>query len=485
MAGLIRDMDWSATPLGPMDEWPQSLKTTVDIMLANVFPMCIAYGPEHIAIYNDGYMRLFGDRHPSVLGRRTSEIFPEIWHHIVAIYERIYAGENRIDQDHSFSTTEMHLDNRPIYTTTLSPLRDETGAVCGVHAVTVETIEWVRISHIKQRADSIVREKEARFGAVTELVPSLMWSSDPDGRVNWFNQRYLTYTSQSLEDALERGWMWPVHPDDKEDSTGEYRKAFETGQVFNVEERLRKGSDGSYRWFLCRTEPLRDDEGRIVQWFGSATDIHDLRQAQEHERLLAAELQHRVRNTLAVTRSIAKRTAERSRTIEDFTRHFDGRLNAFARTQAVVTRDPTSGVDLEYIVSDELRAHGGRRGGNVRIEGPKLRLRSKPAETFGLAIHELATNAVKYGALSSPDGEIDIRWRLRNQEGVSYLRFGWIESGLRLDPSRPVQRGFGLDMLERSLAYEFQAVTILSLERTGLHYHVDLPLTDQVVGADV
>jgi two-component system CheB/CheR fusion protein len=350
--------------------------------------------------------------------------------------------------------------------------------------VTVETIEWVRITHIKERANSIVREKEARFGAVTELVPNLMWSSEPNGRVNWYNQRYLTYTGQTLEEALEHGWMWPVHPDDREASIEEYGKAFETGQVFNVEERIRKGADGSYRWFLCRSEPLRDLSGRVIQWFGAATDIHDLRQAQEHERLLAAELQHRVRNTLAVIRSIARRTADGSKTIEDFTKHFDGRLNAFARTQSVVTRDPTAGVDLEYIIADELRAHGSREGDQIRINGPRLRLRSKPAETLGLAIHELATNAVKYGALSAPKGEIDIRWRLRNQEGISYLRFGWVESGLSLDTNKPVRRGFGMDLLEKSLAYEFQAVTILSIEQTGLQYYVDLPLTDQVVLGD-
>jgi PAS domain S-box-containing protein len=480
----MRSLDWSATPLGPVENWPQSLKTAVDIMLANVFPMSIAWGPQHVQLYNDGFARLMGPKHPAAMGRPAAENFRDIWHLVVPIYERIYAGESRVDQDHSFAKTDMDLDSRPIYTTTLSPLRDETGQVAGVHAITVETIEWVRINHITERASSIVREKEARFGAVTELVPSLMWSSDPDGRVNWYNQRYLTYTGQSLEEALERGWMWPVHPDDHDASIQEYRRAFETGQVFNVEERIR-GAEGNYRWFLCRSEPLRDKDGRIVQWFGAATDIHDLRQAQEHERLLAAELQHRVRNTLAVTRSIAKRTADRSKTIDEFVRHFDGRLSAFARTQSVVTRDPTAGVDLEHIVADELRAHGGQRGTHVRIQGPKLRLKPKPAETLGLAIHELATNAVKYGALSAPRGEIDIRWRLRSQDGAPYLRFGWVESGLSLNPGEPVQRGFGMDLLERSLAYELQAVTILSIEETGLHFHVDLPLIDKVVLDDM
>jgi two-component system CheB/CheR fusion protein len=279
--------------------------------------------------------------------------------------------------------------------------------------------------------------------------------------------------------------MWPVHPDDHDASIEEYRTSFVSGQVFNVEERLRKGADGSYRWFLCRSEPLRDATGRVVQWFGAATDIHDLRQAQEHERLLAAELQHRVRNTLAVTRSIARRTADRSKTIDEFVRHFDGRLNAFARTQSVVTRDPSAGVDLEHIVADELRAHGGQRGPHVRIQGPRLRLKPKPAETLGLAIHELATNAVKYGALSAPRGEIDIRWRLRSQDGAPYLRFGWVESGLSLTPGEPVRRGFGMDLLERSLAYELQAVTILSIEETGLHFHVDLPLIDKIITEEI
>src|SRR3712207_9087536 len=112
--------------------------------------------------------------------------------------------------------------------------------------------------------------------------------------------------------------------------------------------------------------------------------------------MLLAELQHRVRNTLAVVRSIARRTGETSDTVEDYAMHLDGRLNAFARTQAMVTRNPSAGVDLETLVAEELNSYHAREGGQLRISGPPLRLCTKAAETFSLAVHELATNAVKY-----------------------------------------------------------------------------------------
>src|SRR3712207_5418388 len=124
--------------------------------------------------------------------------------------------------------------------------------------------------------------------------------------------------------------------------------------------------------------------------------------------MLLAELQHRVRNTLAVVRSIARRTGETSTTVEDYAMHLDGRLNAFARTQALVTRDPEAGVDLEYLVADELLAYHAKEADQVRISGPPIRLQPKAAETLGLAVHELATNAVKHGALRARQGRVEV-----------------------------------------------------------------------------
>jgi len=478
-ATLIQRTDWSSTPLGAVETWPQSLRVVVSLIVSSMVPMGVLWGPDGIQLYNDLYIPILGARHPAAFGQPVRSIWPDVWHRVEGIYDQVRSGKGIIFRDHPWIPVDSSAAEAPTFSTSVSPLRDDEGAVVGLHAMTINTTERVRIARAKLRADDTIRRNQARFRAVAELVPSLLWSSEPDGRVNWFNQRYLSYTGQTLSEALERGWMDAVHPDDRAASIRVYGEAFTAGRAVDVEERIRSGADGSFRWFLCRAEALRED-GNVVQWFGSATDIHDLRRAREHQRLLTAELQHRVRNTLAVVRSIARRTVEASTDLDDFASHFDGRLGAFARTQAMVTRNPSSGIDLEYMIADELRAHGGREGDRIQIRGPHMVLRPSAAETIGLAIHELATNAVKYGALSSPEGRIQIRWSIRDRGGKPRLRFTWIESGQNLAPGEPSRRGFGFDLLERNLTYELEADVCLSVEQTGLHFRVELPLTDRV-----
>jgi two-component sensor histidine kinase len=159
---------------------------------------------------------------------------------------------------------------------------------------------------------------------------------------------------------------------------------------------------------------VRDEGGQVLNWVSVQRDVTEQKRAQAHERLLLAELQHRVRNSLAVVRSIARRTAENSKTVADYAMHLEGRLDAFARAQSAVTRAPLAGVDLEHLVADELAAYQAYEGQQVvRIAGPTLRLQPKAAETFGLAVHELATNAVKHGALSHPSGRIAVWWHVQ------------------------------------------------------------------------
>ena len=190
-----------------------------------------------------------------------------------------------------------------------------------------------------------------------------------------------------------------------------------------------------------------------------------------------------MRNTLAVVRSIARRTGETSETVEDYAMHLDGRLNAFARTQAVVTRNPAAGIDLEHMVAEELVSYHAHEGEQVRIEGPPVRLKAKAAETLALAMHELATNAVKYGALSSENGRIVVTWNLDGSDGDVRLKLEWRESGVALDATRPRRKGFGMELLESTLMYELSAKTTLDFHREGLICTIDLPLTERVAVA--
>jgi two-component system, chemotaxis family, CheB/CheR fusion protein len=208
-------------------------------------------------------------------------------------------------------------------------------------------------------------------------------------------------------------------------------------------------------------------------------DVTAITKAEERQRFLLSELQHRVRNTLGVVRSIARRSAETSDSVEDYAAHLDGRLNAFARTQSLVTRDPDAGVDLEYLVVEELLGYRAREGEQIRVGGPAVRLQPKAAETFALAIHELATNAIKYGALSKPEGRIDIAWRVKDGPDPAELIFDWRETG-GPTVAQPKRKGFGSELLEKTVPFELKGTTTLSYNGSGLHCTITIPLSRRV-----
>lgn len=261
-----------------------------------------------------------------------------------------------------------------------------------------------------------------------------------------------------------------------EELYGDVRRVLRT--LASAERELTAPDTGTR--YIVRILPYRSIDNFIAGVVITFIDVTAVTRAEERQRLLLAELQHRVRNMLGVVRSIARRTAENSTTVEDYAAHLDGRLNAFARTQALATRDPEGGVDLEYLVLEELHAYNAKEGEVVRVSGPPVRLQPKAAETFALAIHELATNAVKYGALSLPSGRIEITWRIENAADQAQLVFDWLEKG---GPAvaPPQRKGFGTELLERTLAFEMKGQTALSFNASGLHCRINIPLNRRTV----
>ncbi|MFH0300046.1 chemotaxis protein CheB [Bradyrhizobium sp. 31Argb] len=236
--------------------------------------------------------------------------------------------------------------------------------------------------------------------------------------------------------------------------------------------------------YVVRILPYRSIGNFIAGVVITFIDVTAITRAKERQRLLLAELQHRVRNTLGVIRSIARRSAETSSSVDEYAAHLDGRLNAFARTQALVIRDPEGGVDLEYLVIEELLGYNAREGERLRVSGPQVRFQSKAAETFALALHELATNALKYGALSQPSGRIEISWRIDEAVNPPRLVFDWRErNGPSVAP--PPRKGFGTELLERTLAFEFKGQTMMMFNAGGLHCTIIIPLSRRTIHTPV
>lgn len=240
-----------------------------------------------------------------------------------------------------------------------------------------------------------------------------------------------------------------------------------------ISERFEHRADALGRWYDVYAFRVGLPEQHHVAILFN--DISERKLAERRQKFLLAELQHRVRNTLALVRSIVRRTATRSDSVEDFQRHVDGWLSAFARTQAYVTGDPEGGIDLELLVREELLAHASDGSQHISIEGPAVRLSAKQAETLGMAIHELTTNAIKHGALTSDGNKVEVSWSVEGDGNERKLHFNWIERLLDRKLEEPKRNGFGTELLDRIMRYELDAEPEIEFKPTGLEYRVVIP----------
>lgn len=250
------------------------------------------------------------------------------------------------------------------------------------------------------------------------------------------------------------------------------------GESVTFEDRslpLRRDGATEDGCFTLSCSPVRDETGAIAAVFLILIDTTERVRAGQARNLMVAELQHRVRNILAVIRSIVSRTAEASETVETLSAHLDGRLSALARTQVMLTRGAGGGVDLEGLVLDELLAQVADED-RIAIVGPEVLLPPKAAEVMTLAVHELATNATKYGALSGAAGRIDIGWTIAPRDGTDWLRFEWRESGVQIATAAPRRTGFGAVLIEQRVPYELMGSGALTFAPGGVHCEIAFPV---------
>ena len=324
------------------------------------------------------------------------------------------------------------------------------------------------------RAQDALQESEDRLRVLVEGVPQLVWRADSGGHWTWSSPQWHRYTGLSEFESRDNGWLLAVHPDDREQvMTAWYEGAIK--HAFEVECRIRNVERPEYRWFGGRATPILDGQGRVTEWLGTFTDVNDLRTLQGRQEVLLAELQHRVRNIMAVIRTVAARSVQNSTSVEEYAARLNGRLEALARTQVILTRQAGMGVDLETIVRDELLAEASYMG-QVDIQGPPVRLSAKATEVLTLAVHELVTNAIKYGALSQVTGRVHVSWTLENTLGESRLTLKWVESGLQIRSDLPRRKGFGTELVERRVPYELNGIGRLEILPEGVQATISFPL---------
>ncbi|MCK0196032.1 PAS domain-containing protein [Ancylobacter sp. 6x-1] len=232
-------------------------------------------------------------------------------------------------------------------------------------------------------------------------------------------------------------------------------------------------ADGK-RWYDVHIEPLRDLNGATVGLTGAAVDVTDRKENERHLRLLMRELTHRSKNLLAVIQAMARQTARHAGTTDDFVEQFSARLQALARSHDLLVQESWHGASLTEMVRSQLGHHLNKDGSQVTIEGPDLMLKPEAAQNLGLALHELSTNAAKYGALSVPGGHVEIRWEHRPLADGGGIDLSWVEKGG--PPVRaPEGRGFGSLVIERNLSRALDGEVTLDFALDGVACHVVVP----------
>lgn len=203
-------------------------------------------------------------------------------------------------------------------------------------------------------------------------------------------------------------------------------------------------------------------------------DVTEQRQHEFRQSALMGELQHRVKNILSNVRAMATQTGKRSQSFPDFFNAFEARLGALARAQDLLVKNPSGAVDLREIVRRELAAVGAQNGKNFTVEGPPVDLPPREAQSMAMAIHELTTNAGKYGALKAGSGRIEIRWRKYWRNDRDYITFEWQERGVQINDLAP-SRGFGSVVIERGMPHMLGGFAELTFRPDGVACRIEFP----------
>ena len=403
-------------------------------------------------------------------------IVPDDRAHAIASIERVLAGrqvtfEYRVQRPSDGAIRWLRNTDFPIV--------DDTGKVVSIGGVGHDMTDFKAV-------EVAIAESEGRLRTLMEGIPQLVWRSCSEGRWTWASPQWLDFTGQGQEESHDLGWLEAVHPDDREATMLAWKDAKSHGML-DAEYRVRRAADGAWLWHHTRSLPVRDAEGTIVEWLGTTTDVHALRELQERQGVLVAELQHRTRNLITVVRSLSDRTVGNASSLEDFKGRFGRRLAALSRVQGLLSHlSAGERVDFDELLRSELTALGvvDGKAERVTLDGPSaVPLRSATVQTLALAVHELATNAVKYGALAAEaaNAHLAVRWHVEpaTADDPPILHVEWRESGVIMPHVGASARGggYGRELIERALPYQLGAETTYELGADGVRCTIEMPIS--------
>lgn len=332
------------------------------------------------------------------------------------------------------------------------------------------------------RTRALLSARERQFHALLDALPAAVYTTDAAGRITYFNSAAAALWG--LQPPLGTAWCgsWKLYWQDGTPMAHEecpMATALREKRAVRGLEVVAERPDGTRVPFLTAPTPLFDDDGKLVGAVNLLTDITERKRAEDQQALLVRELHHRVKNTLATVQAIMGSTARTAETIEDFKNALIGRIGSLARTHLLLSEDGGA-VDFAGVLHKELDAFDSGNEGRIILSGPPVDLPSQHAVTLGMAVHELTTNAARYGALSTPGGKVHVTWSVTIAADGRRLDIDWVESdGPRV--AAPTRKGFGSRLLDTVLPGQLQAKASVDYRPRGVRVACSMPLPAEAV----
>ena len=464
MGRLIAGHDWTESGLGPPDVWPPALKQATGLILGSWFPMLVMWGERRILIYNQAYAELLGSHHPSALGRSILEVWPELAPLLVPVLDQAFAGGSPVFRDTRIVFDRAGAEEERWLTFSYSPIPSETKPVPGVLCVCIDVTEGLR----RERE---LADREAHLRLAMEAGQIAPWVVYPPTRkvVSSPELNRMLGLADDAEPTLDE-LQSHYFPGERERIEAEFRAMLGRGErYFESEYRQTRADDGDLKWLLIRAHAQLDDENELVRIVGVVMDVTERKRAEERLLLLAREVDHRANNLLAVVQGIIRIT--KAEDVETFRDSLFGRISALGHAHRLISESRWEGASLLQLIGDELGPYMAADQIRMDVQGEDVELSPSIAQGVAMAIHELATNATKHGALTEPSGRVRLRYE---RPAKDRARLVWSEvGGPRV--RQPSRSGVGLSVFERALGGATGGAVKLDWRPEGLVCKLEFP----------
>ncbi|MES5098995.1 HWE histidine kinase domain-containing protein [Agrobacterium sp. BA1120] len=442
-------------------------------MLGSLQPMLMVWGPQQITLYNDGYAAMCGNRHPAAFGHPFKDLWYDIWDGVEPIISAAYAGQGTSMDDIQFIMHRKGYPEETHFSFSYTPVRDRDGVVLGMFCACTEITNEILMRREQQ-------SQQEKLLQIFEMSPSgIATLSGPNHVFEFANEEYYSMigmgreiigrsVAEAVSEVVGQGFIDLLD--------GVYR----TGEPFAsraVPVELNRGPDGESqkRMIDLVYQAMRAPDGRITGILVQAQDVTERVAEQKHRELISHELGHRLKNQLAMVQAIASQTLRSAEDVSSARKTLSARIGVLSAAHDTVIQGGLGTSQVHKLVNQMLEVHDDPMASRFSVSGPNLRVGSRPSLSLSLILHELATNAIKYGALSAPEGNVNIRWRVSGDRNDRF-ELVWTETGGPVVMS-PERVGSGSRLIKAGLAGAADSNVDIIYDACGLRCIISAELT--------